>query len=59
MHRLAEEGKMSRNSAKPLALFVGRWRLWLPPVIFAIVIFLGAVLLTRGKETLFFSYHVF
>ena len=42
-----------------LKLFVGRWRVWLPPVIFAIVVFLGAVVLTRGKETLFFVYRVF
>ena len=50
---------MPYDVVRPLALLVDRWRVWLPPVIFAIVIFLGAVVLTRGKETLFFVYHVF
>jgi hypothetical protein len=50
---------MPNYAMKPLAFLAGRWRMWLPPVIFAIVIFVGAVVLSGGRETLSFVYRVF
>jgi hypothetical protein len=50
---------MPNDAMRPLALLAGRWRSWLPPVIFAIVIFVGAVMLSGGKEALSFVYRVF
>ena len=43
---------------RPLAFFANRWRVWLPPAIFMIVIFVGAVVLSEGKETLSFVYRI-
>jgi hypothetical protein len=50
---------MPKHAMKPLAFLAGRWRTWLPPVIFAIVVFAGAVVLSGGKETFSFVYRVF
>ena len=45
---------------RPLAFFAGRWRgAWLPPLIFALIVFVGAVVLTQGKATLSFVYRFF
>jgi hypothetical protein len=43
---------------RPLAFFANRWRVWLPPAIF-MIIFVGAVVLSEGKETLSFVYRIF
>lgn len=50
---------MSDHIIGPLAFFAGRWRVWLPPIIFAVVIFGGAVVLLGGKDTLSFVYRTF
>jgi hypothetical protein len=50
---------MPNDATGPLTYFASRWRTWLLPVLFAIVIFVGAVLLSSGKETLSFVYRVF
>ena len=50
---------MPKYAMRPLAYLAGRWRAWLPPVIFAIVVFVGAVVLSGGKESLSFVYRVF
>jgi hypothetical protein len=36
-----------------------RRRVWLPPVIFTIVIFVVAIFLSQGKDTLGFVYRFF
>jgi hypothetical protein len=51
--------QMPNYAMRPLAFLAGRWRVWLPPVIFAIVIFVGAVALSGGKESFSFVYRVF
>ena len=50
---------MTNYAMKPLAFLASRWRMWVPPVVFAIVIFVGAVVLSGGRETLSFVYRVF
>ena len=49
---------MLNSVMRPLAFFANRWRVW-PPAIFMIVIFVGAVVLLEGKETLSFVYRIF
>lgn len=44
---------MPKYAMRPLAYLAGRWRAWLPPVIFAIIVFVGAVALSGGKEFFF------
>jgi hypothetical protein len=50
---------MSNFATRPLAYLAGRWRAWLPPIIFAVVVFAAAVALTGGGDTLSFVYRVF
>ena len=50
---------MPNHAMKSLAFLARGWRAWLPPTIFAIVIFVGAVVLSGGKESLSFVYRVF
>lgn len=50
---------MPNRVMKPVAVVAGGWRIWLPPIIFAIIIFAGAVVLSGGKETLSFVYRIF
>jgi hypothetical protein len=50
---------MPKYAMRPLAYLAGWWRAWLPPVIFAIVVFMGAVVLSGGKESFSFVYRVF
>ncbi len=50
---------MPNRVMRPLAFLASRRRVWLPPVIFAIVIFVAAILLTQGKEALSFVYRIF
>jgi uncharacterized protein DUF5989 len=59
MVKWLRERDMLNAVMRPLAFFANRWRVWLPPAIFMIVIFVGAVVLSEGKETLSFVYRIF
>lgn len=50
---------MPNLMTKPMAFLASRWRVWLPPVIFAVVIFAAALLLSQGSEALSFVYRIF
>jgi hypothetical protein len=50
---------VSKPLVKPVVFLASRWRVWSPPVIFAIIVFVGAVLLSQGKEALTFVYRIF
>ena len=36
-----------------------RWRVWLPPVVLTVVIFVGVIVLTKGKTAMPFLYRLF
>jgi hypothetical protein len=50
---------MSNHIVRPLVFFSSRWRVWLPPVIFAVLIFAGAMMLSGSKEALSLVYRIF
>jgi len=46
----------TRWLAKPVAFVMVRRRIWLPPVLFTIIVFFLVVFLTKGKTILPFLY---
>jgi hypothetical protein len=48
------------NYAKAMLGAVARtWRVWLPPIVFAIIIFAGTIVLSGGGETVPLVYRIF
>jgi hypothetical protein len=50
---------MPNYANRSLAAVARSWRVWLPPVIFAVVVFAGAVALSGGGEALSLVYRIF
>jgi len=44
---------------KPLAFMAARRRVWLPPLLLAVIAFLVVMLLTKGKVAMPFLYRMF
>jgi len=44
---------------KPLGFLGASWRIWAPPVILAIILFVAAVLLSHGGTGVSFIYRLF
>jgi len=43
----------------PLAFMAVRWRIWSPPLVLTIVVFLAVIFLTKGKASMPFIYRLF
>jgi hypothetical protein len=44
---------------RPLAFLGARWRIWAPPFVLTIVVFVGAIVLTKGRTAMPFLYRLF
>ena len=44
---------------KTLAYLGRRWRVWAPPFVLTIIVFVGVIFLTKGKTAMPFLYRLF
>jgi hypothetical protein len=48
-----------RGLVRPIAFMRSRWRIWAPPLVFTVVIFIAVILLTKGKAAVPYLYRLF